>query len=81
MLRYFEIFFSGNLALRQPANMPDGDVTAAPAVDGNPQKCAVTSPLTDPWWRVDLEMSYIVEEVKIISGANGITNFEIRIGW
>ncbi|KAL9962924.1 hypothetical protein ACROYT_G032079 [Oculina patagonica] len=71
---------AGNLALRQPASIPDGDVTAALAVDGNPQTCAATSPLTDPWWRVDLEMSYIVEEVKITSGANGITNFEIRIG-
>ena len=68
------------MALRQPANMTDGDVTAALAVDGNPQKCAVTSPLTDPWWRVDLEISYIVEEVKIVSGANGITNFEITVG-
>ena len=67
--------------------------TAGSAVDGNPQAtlywkskywCAVTSLSTDPWWRVDLGKSYIVEEVKIFSRADGdgsgLINFEIRIG-
>ena len=88
---------TGNLALGQPASMPNplnNAVTASLAVDGNPQGtlylnnkywCAVTSLSTDPWWRVDLETSYIVEEVKILSRADGdgsgLTDFEIRIGW
>ncbi|KAJ7388646.1 hypothetical protein OS493_036499 [Desmophyllum pertusum] len=71
---------AGDLALGQPANMVNNNHTATLAVDGTTSKCAVTSPLTDPWWRVDLGMSYIVEEVKIISGVDGLTNLEIRIG-
>ena len=72
----------------------NNEVTAQKAVDGNPQAtlhweseywCAVTSLSTDPWWRVDLGKSYIVEEVKIFSRADGngrgLINFEIRIGW
>ena len=65
----------------QPANMVNNNPSAKLAVDGTTSKCAMTSPLTDPWWRVDLGMSYIVEEVKIISGVDGLTNLEIRIGW
>ena len=69
-------------------------VTASLAVDGSPQGtlylhnkywCAATSLSTDPWWRVDLGRSYIVDEVKIVSrvdgDGSGLTNFEIRIGW
>ena len=87
----------GNLALAQPTSMSgslNNDVRASLAVDGNPQRklylnnvywCAVTSLSKDPWWRVDLGARYIVQEVKIVSRADGngsgLTNFEIRIGW
>ena len=93
---FFLSLNKGNLALRQPANMStslNNAVTAGSAVDGNPQAtlyweskywCAVTNLSTDPWWRVDLGKSYIVEEVKIFSRADGdgsgLINFEIRIG-
>ena len=57
----------------------DGSV-AALAVEGTTGRCAVTSLLTDPWWRVDLGKSYSVDVVNITSGANGLADFEIRIG-
>ncbi|XP_058958507.2 uncharacterized protein [Pocillopora verrucosa] len=79
-LRASEVM-SADLALRQPAYMSgdDGSV-AALAVEGTTGRCAVTSLLTDPWWRVDLGKSYSVDVVNIISGANGLADFEIRIG-
>ena len=69
------------MALRQPANMAfPCDSEAALAVEGTSARCAVTSLLTDPWWRVDLGMSYVVDVVDIIAGADGLTDFEIRVG-
>ena len=53
---------------------------AALAVEGTSAGCAVTTLLTDPWWRVDLETSYVVDVVNIIAGADGLTDFEIRVG-
>ena len=74
-------FQVADLALRQPAYMSgdDGSV-AALAVEGTTGRCAVTSLLTDPWWRVDLGTSYTVDVVNIICGADGLTDFEIRVG-
>ncbi|XP_027041698.1 uncharacterized protein LOC113669819 [Pocillopora damicornis] len=79
-LRASEVM-SADLALRQPAYMSgdDGSV-AALAVEGTTGRCAVTSLLTDPWWRVDLGKSYSVDVANITSGANGLADFEIRIG-
>ena len=72
---------SADLALGQPADMSNDDGSAASlAVEGTSSRCAVTSLLTDPWWRVDLGKSYVVDVVKIISGTDGLTDFEIRIG-
>ena len=69
------------MALRQPANMAfPCDSEAALAVEGTSARCAVTSLLTDPWWRVDLGMSYVVDVVDITVGADGLTDFEIRVG-
>ena len=69
------------MALRQPANMAfPCDSEAALAVEGTSARCAVTGLLTDPWWRVDLGMSYVVDVVDIIAGADGLTDFEIRVG-
>ena len=69
------------MALRQPANMTfPCDSEAALAVEGTSARCAVTSLLTDPWWRVDLGMSYVVDVVDITAGADGLTDFEIRVG-
>lgn len=70
-----------DLALRQPAYMTgDYGSEAALAVEGTTGRCAETSLLTDPWWRVDLGKSYTVDVVNIISGADGLTDFEIRVG-
>ena len=67
--------------MRQPANMAfPCDSEAALAVEGTSARCAVTGLLTDPWWRVDLGMSYVVDVVDIIAGADGLTDFEIRVG-
>ena len=69
------------MALRQPANMAfPCDSEAALAVEGTSARCAVTGLLTDPWWRVDLGTSYVVDAVDIIAGADGLTDFEIRVG-
>ena len=69
------------MALRQPANMAfPCDSEAALAVEGTSARCAVTGLLTDPWWRVDLGTSYVVDVVDIIAGADGLTDFEIRVG-
>ena len=69
------------MALRQPANMAfPCDSEAALAVEGTSARCAVTSLLTDPWWRVDLGTSYVVDVVDITAGADGLTDFEIRVG-
>ena len=56
------------------------DSEAALAVEGTSARCAVTGLLTDPWWRVDLGMSYVVDVVDIIAGADGLTDFEILVG-
>ena len=65
----------------QPANMIfPCESEAALAVEGTSAGCAVTTLLTDPWWRVDLGTSYIVDVVDIIAGADGLTDFEIRVG-
>ena len=54
------------MALRQPANMAfPCDSEAALAVEGTSVRCAVTGLLTDPWWRVDLGTSYVVDVVDI----------------
>ena len=53
---------------------------AALAVGGTSAGCVVTTLLTDPWWRVDLGMSYVVDVVDITAGADGLTDFEIRVG-
>ena len=53
---------------------------AALAVEGTSAGCAVTTLLTDPWWRVDLGTRYVVDVVDIIAGADGLTDFEIRVG-
>ena len=67
--------------MRQPANMAfPCDSEAALAVEGTSARCAVTGLLTDPWWRVDLRTSYVVDVVDIIAGADGLTDFEIRVG-
>ena len=69
------------MALRQPANMAfPCDSEAALAVEGTSARCAVTGLLTDPWWRVDLGTSYVVDVVDIIAGADALTDFEIRVG-
>ena len=69
------------MALRQPANMAfPCDSEAALAVEGTSARCAVTGLLTDPWWRVDLGTSYVVDVVDITAGADGLTDFEIRVG-
>ena len=69
------------MALRQPANMAfPCDSEAALAVEGTSARYAVTGLLTDPWWRVDLGTSYVVDVVDIIAGADGLTDFEIRVG-
>ena len=69
------------MALRQPANMAfPCDSEAALAVEGTSARCAVTGLLTDPWWRVDLGTSYVVDVVDIIAGTDGLTDFEIRVG-
>ena len=56
------------------------DSEAALAVEGTSARCAVTGLLTDPWWRVDLGTSYVVDVVDIIAGADALTDFEIRVG-
>ena len=67
--------------MRQPANMTfPCNSEAAAAVEGTSARCAVTSLLTDPWWRVDLGTSYVVDVVDITAGAHGLTDFEIRVG-
>ena len=67
--------------MRQPANMTfPCNSEAAAAVEGTSARCAVTSLLTDPWWRVDLGTSYVVDVVDIIAGADALTDFEIRVG-
>ena len=69
------------MVLRQPANMAfPCDSEAALAVEGTSARCAVTGLLTDPWWRVDLGTSYVVDVVDITAGADGLTDFEIRVG-
>ena len=69
------------MALRQPANMAfPCDSEAALAVEGTSVRCAVTGLLTNPWWRVDLGTSYVVDVVDIIAGADALTDFEIRVG-
>ena len=69
------------MALGQPANMTfPCEAEAALAVEGTSAGCAVTTLLTDPWWRVDLGTSYVVDVVDIIAGADGSTDFEIRVG-
>ena len=69
------------MALRQPANMIfPCESEAALAVEGTSAGCAVTTLLTDPWWRVDLGTSYVVDVVDITAGADGLTDFEIRVG-
>ena len=78
---FYQILTTADLALRQPANMIfPCESEAALAVEGTSAGCAVTTLLTDPWWRVDLETSYVVDVVDIIAGADGLTDFEIRVG-
>ena len=52
------------------------------AVDGNKYTslCAETNSSTNPWWRVDLEESLPVSEIFILSGDDGLNEFEIRVG-
>ncbi|XP_022795010.1 uncharacterized protein LOC111333651 [Stylophora pistillata] len=72
---------AADLALRQPAKISGhGESEAALAVEGTSARCAVTSLLTDPWWRVDLGRSYVVDAISILTGAHALTDFEIRIG-
>lgn len=69
------MFLIGNIALRQPTEISsvydDNPSPAARlAVDGNPMADhpygAVTKTSTNPWWRVDLGMSYVIDDVYII---------------
>lgn len=64
---------SGNIALYQPAESSSTDhasSVASRAVDGNPRSVypygLTTQWSTDPWWRVDLGMSYIIDDMYII---------------
>ena len=78
---FYQILTTADLALGQPANMTfPCQAEAALAVEGTSAGCAVTTLLTDPWWRVDLGTSYVVDVVDIIAGADGSTDFEIRVG-
>ena len=78
---FYETLTTADLALGQPANMTfPCKSEAALAVGGTSAGCAVTTLLTDPWWRVDLGTSYVVDVVDIIAGADGLTDFEIRVG-
>ena len=84
----------GNLALRQPTAQQstyDNDGLAGNSVDGSSsgdfgslRVCSSTSWATDPWWRVDLGKSYLVDEVYILNRVDcckeRLHQFEIRIG-
>ena len=62
-----------NLSLDRPTLQSSTDAYGASnkAVDGyqlttfNLMSCSSTLPSTNPWWAVDLEHSYLVQEVKI----------------
>ena len=83
---FYQILTTADLALGQPANMIfPCESEAALAVEGTSAGCAVTTLLTNPWWRVDLGTSYVVDVVDYIrlgynAGADGLTDFEIRVG-
>ena len=83
----------GNLALRQPTvqhSTYNNDALVGNSVDGSSsgnwfqQVCSSTSWVTDPWWRVDLGKSYLVDEVYILNRVDcckeRLHQFEIRIG-
>jgi hypothetical protein len=82
----------GNLALRQPSVLSSTYSTlyARNAVDGNPKPgnsaeyCAHSLPQNNPWWRVDLGKSYIVDQVYIVGRRDccygRMTGAIIRVG-
>jgi len=57
------------VAKNRTTSTSDGPNTADKAVDGkrNKKQCVVTTVSKDPWWQVDLEYIYTVEEIVITS--------------
>ena len=81
----------GNLALRQPVvQSSTHSFPASQSVDGSSsgnwdsKVCTSTLVETDPWWRVDLGRSYLVDEVRILNRVDccpeRLHDFEIRVG-
>ena len=85
--------FAGNVARRKPSAQsttgPWGGV-ASRGNDGNAnpnwngRSCTATNKQSRPWWRVDLQNSYLVKKVKITNRNdccwNRLRNVQVRVG-
>ena len=62
----------GNWALKgKPESSIDGQPDpAARAIDGNVNTCTSMSARMSPWWRIDLSVRLLVQEILIVSAAD-----------